>query len=103
MPVDLDDKDRAVAWGEKIEGEEIPYPPDTLVQQEDAWPKWDRTNQEWVADTSLPRGPEGMQVRRNKKSSGTTTHLKDLRDTGDIQGQLDEIYRILDIETEVIQ
>ena len=45
MPVHLDDEGRAIAWGESIEGEDIPHPPTPASAH-----VWDHRAKEWVED-----------------------------------------------------
>lgn len=63
MRVALDDRGVPVAWGEKVVGEDIPVPPDALVNNPTKRPMWDSDAEQWIEDLDFEPGPQTFEER----------------------------------------
>lgn len=97
MAVQLNDNGGPVAWGEKIAGEDIPHPPDELVETRDKRPKWDYENEEWIEDPEFTPQKRPEPVDRSKISDDTKQKIINARDEGDYETALNHVLDVLDV------
>lgn len=70
MPVQLDAQGHPLAWGDRIEGEDIPDPPQELVTDGQRRAMW--TGSEWVADPDFTPPDTPTKVKNDLQAGNIT-------------------------------